>query len=408
MICGLLGKKLSHSYSPQIHQQLGTYRYDLFERSGEELEDFLLNGTFQGLNVTIPYKKSVIPYCRELSPQAKKMGAVNTIVKRSDGTLIGHNTDYFGFQSMAQRLPVAYRNKKVLVLGSDGASNTVCAVMKELGAQVVVISRSGENNYENLNKHADCAVIVNATPVGMYPNTGISPVSLNLFPNLEGVLDLIYNPARTKLILDAQQRGIPTENGLWMLVAQAKESAEWFTGENISDNKIAHIYKAIKRNMENIVLIGMPGCGKSTVGALLAQQLGKKFVDADAQIEIHAGCTIPEIFQNQQEEGFRKIETKVLSELGKQSGMVIATGGGCVTRQENLPLLRQNGTIVWIKRNIAELPTDGRPLSLTTDLLQMFETRKPMYEKFADITVNNDSTPTETATRILSKLEETE
>lgn len=406
MICGLLGEKLSHSYSPQIHRHLGSYSYDLFERSSEELEDFLLNGTFQGLNVTIPYKKSVIPYCRELSPQARKMGAVNTVVKGSDGTLTGHNTDYFGFQSMAQRLPVDYTGKKVLVLGSGGASNTVCAVMKELGAQVVVISRSGENNYENLDKHRDCAVIVNATPVGMYPNTGISPVALDLFPNLEGVLDLIYNPARTKLLLDAQCRGIPTENGLWMLVAQAKESAEWFTGEKIHDEKIGAIYKAIKRNMENIVLIGMPGCGKSTVGALLAQQLGKKFVDADAQIEAYAGCTIPEIFQNQQEAGFRAIETKVLSELGKQSGLVIATGGGCVTRQENLPLLRQNGTVIWIKRNIAQLPTEGRPLSQSADLSQMYEIRKPMYENFADTTVNNDLTPTDTAAKILEKLED--
>ncbi len=406
MICGLLGEKLSHSYSPQIHRHLGSYSYDLFERSAVELEDFLLNGTFQGLNVTIPYKKSVIPYCRELSPQARKMGAVNTVVKGSDGTLMGHNTDYFGFQSMAQRLPVDYAGKKVLVLGSGGASNTVCAVMKELGAQVVVISRSGENNYENLDKHPDCAVIVNATPVGMYPNTGISPVSLDLFSNLEGVLDLIYNPSRTKLLLDAQCRGIPTENGLWMLVAQAKESAEWFTGEKIPDEKIGAIYKAVKRNMENIVLIGMPGCGKSTVGALLAQQLGRKFVDADAQVEAHAGCTIPEIFQNQQEAGFRAIETKVLSELGKQSGLVIATGGGCVTRQENLPLLRQNGTVIWIKRNIAQLPTEGRPLSQATNLSQMYEIRKPMYEIFADMTVNNDLTPTDTAAKILEKLED--
>lgn len=408
MICGLLGEKLGHSFSPQIHKQLGTYSYCLFEKSSDELKDYLQNGDFHGLNVTIPYKKAVIPYCQELSDQAKKLGAVNTIVKHPDGTLIGHNTDYFGFRSMAERLGMIYTGKKVLVLGTGGASNTVCAVMEEMGADVITISRTGENNYQNLHLHSDCAVIVNATPVGMYPNNAQSPVDLSLFPNLEAVLDLIYNPFGTKLLLDAQDRGLKTENGLWMLVAQAKESAQWFTGNEISDTVIPQIHRMLQFQMENIILIGMPGCGKSTIGKLLANKLNKKFADADECIEAAAGCPIPQIFQQETEQGFRKIETQVLSQLGKQSGLVIATGGGCVTRDENLPLLRQNGRIVWIKRDIAQLPTDGRPLSQSTGLADMYDVRRPMYEKFADYTVFNDTTPQDAAAKIIALLESTQ
>lgn len=405
MICGLLGEKLGHSYSPQIHQRLCDYEYSLFEKTPEELEAFLQSGTFRGLNVTIPYKKAVIPYCQELSPQAKALGAVNTIVRRNNGTLIGHNTDYFGFQWMANRLNIDYADKKVLVLGSGGASNTVCAVMKELGANVVVISRSGADNYQNLHNHKDCAVIVNATPVGMYPNTGISPIDISVFPALKGVLDLIYNPAKTKLLLDAEARGVPGENGLCMLVAQAKESAEWFSKKKIDDTVIPEIYKTLKSQMENVILIGMPGCGKSTVGKILAEKLVKEFVDADQSIEEAAGCSIPEIFRLQTEEGFRKIETLVLAQLGNRSGLVIATGGGCVTKAENLPLLRQNGRIIWIKRDISELPTEGRPLSQANDLMQMYETRKQMYQQFADLIIENDSTPEAAAAEIIGLLE---
>lgn len=401
MNCGLLGEKLGHSYSPQIHKQLGSYSYSLFEKSADQLEDFLKNGDFHGLNVTIPYKKAVIPYCAELSPQAKRLGAVNTIVRRADGSLVGHNTDYFGFRSMAERTGISFAGKKMLVLGSGGASNTVCAVMEELGANVVVISRKGENNYENIGIHRDCSVIVNATPVGMYPNTGVSPVNLYMFPKLEGVLDLVYNPAKTKLLLDAEYRNLKTENGLWMLVAQAKESAQWFTGQEIPDDVIPDIHRLLKNQTENVILIGMPGCGKSTVGKLLAEKTGKTFMDADKCIEEAAGCTIPEIFAVQGEKGFRKTETQVLSELGKKSGLVIATGGGCVTRPENEPLLQQNGTVIWIERSIDALPVDGRPLSQTNNLADMYRIRKPMYQHFAQYTVSNDETPQKTAAAIM-------
>ncbi len=401
MNCGLLGKTLAHSYSPQIHGYLGNYSYKLFEKQPEELAAFLRSGDFTGLNVTIPYKKDVIPYCSELSECARKLGAVNTIVRRQDGSLIGHNTDYFGFQSMVERTGLSLSGKKVLVLGSGGASATAAAVLQKLGANVVIISRAGENNYNNLYLHVDAAAIVNATPVGMYPHAGTSPVDLDLFPKLEGVLDIVYNPARTKLLLDAEKRNIPCENGLWMLVAQAKEAAEWFTGEAISDNSIAYIHHKLRKQMENIVLIGMPGCGKSTVGRLLAEYTKKRFVDADAEIVHAAQMSIPEIFTNEGEDGFRKWETKVLAQLGQQSGLVIATGGGCVTREENYPLLQQNGTIYWLKRDISALPTDGRPLSQAGKLEQMWQIRKPLYEHFADIAVSNDGTPQQAVEEIL-------
>lgn len=399
MRCGLLGRKLSHSYSPEIHARLGSYSYILYEKEPEALEAFLKNGDFSGINVTIPYKKAVIPYCDALSPRAQALGAVNTVVRR-EGRLIGHNTDYFGFEAMVRRTGLAVAGKKVLVLGSGGASNTAVAVLRELGARVVVISRSGEDHYENLDRHADAALIVNATPVGMYPNVGVSPVDLAQFPRLEGVLDLIYNPARTQLLLDAQERSLVTENGLWMLVAQAKEAAEWFTEKSISDGVIPMIHARLRQQMENIILIGMPGCGKSTVGKALAEKTGKTFVDADTAIMKAAGMSIPEIFATQGEPGFRAIETQVLANLGMGSGQIIATGGGCVTREENFRLLKQNGTLFCLERELGKLPTVGRPLS--KDLEQMYRVRQPLYRRFADHFIDNNGSAEETVSQILS------
>lgn len=406
MKCGLLGRKLGHSYSPQIHNLLGDYSYVLFEKEPEELENFLKNGDFSGLNVTIPYKKEVIPYLSELSPTAKKMGCVNTVLRRGDGTLYGHNTDYFGFTSLVRHARLSVAGKKVLVLGSGGASNTAVAALKDLGASPVVISRSGENHYGNLHLHRDAAAIVNTTPVGMYPNTGVSPIDIGLFPHLEGVLDVIYNPARTQLLLDAEKLGIPRENGLWMLVAQAKEAAEVFTGGKIPDEVIEKIYRQLSHQMKNIVLIGMPGCGKTTIGTLLAEKLGRALADADEKIIALAGKSIPEIFAQDGEPTFRDWETKALTELGKQSGLVIATGGGCVTQKRNYPLLHQNGYLVWLERDWSKLPTDGRPLSQANDLGKMYAARKPLYEAFADIRVENTGTPAETVQHILNALEE--
>ena len=401
---GLLGRKLGHSYSPMIFDLMGGYRYDLFEREPEGIEDLLKNGDFDGLNVTIPYKKEVLQYLDEIDPLALRLGAVNTIVKK-DGRLIGYNSDYYGFLSLVQRTRIEPPNKKVLVLGSGGASVTVRAVLEDLGAQVVIVSRSGENNYTNLDRHRDAALIVNTTPVGMYPHNGSAPLSLEGFTALEGVLDLIYNPARTQLLMECEKYGIPGFNGLWMLVAQAKQSAQWFLDRELPDSLVSDIHQKLRDKMENIALVGMAGCGKSTLGRALAKETGKKFVDADAEVEDLAGKSIPEIFAQEGEEMFRRMETTVLAELGMESGLVIATGGGCVTREENYPLLHQNSRIIWLDRCPARLPTEGRPLSQKTHPAQLYEMRKPMYKAFADATVNNNGTKGETVTEILNLLE---
>ncbi len=403
MKCGLLGRKLGHSYSPQIHAHLGDYSYSLFEKEPEELENFLRCGDFDGLNVTIPYKKEIIPYLDGLSPVAQRLGAVNTVV-RQDGMLIGHNTDYFGFETLVKDSGLRVSGKKVLVLGSGGASNTAVAVLRELGADVVIISRSGRDNYTNLDRHRDAAVIVNTTPVGMYPNTDAMPLNVFAFPHLEGVLDVIYNPARTQLLLQAEEVGVVTRNGLLMLVAQAKESAEWFTGAPISDEVIGTVHRILRRQMENIILVGMPGCGKSTVGKLLAEQTGLRFVDADTVIEDRAGMSVPRIFGAEGESGFRSWETQVMADLGKASGQVIATGGGCVTRPENRPLLHQNGTVIWLQRDLTKLPTDGRPLSQAGRLEEMYALRRSMYASFAHHIIDNNGDIDATVSQILEVL----
>ena len=401
---GLLGRKLGHSYSPMIFDLMGGYRYDLFEREPEDIGDLLRNTDFDGINVTIPYKKEGLPYLNEIDPLALRLGAVNTIVKRA-GKLFGYNSDYYGFRSMLLRTRIEVAGKKALVLGSGGASVTIRAVLEDLGARVVIVSRSGENNYHNLHLHRDAALIVNTTPVGMYPNNGVSPLELSQFPELEGVLDLIYNPARTQLLLDCERYGIPGWSGLWMLVAQAKQSAQWFLNQELPDSLISDIHRKLRDRMENIALIGMAGCGKSTLGRQLAKETGKQFVDADAEVERLAGKTIPEIFADDGEEEFRRLETAVLAELGRRSGIVIATGGGCVTRERNYPLLHQNSRIIWIKRAPGKLPTAGRPLSQKTAPGLLYDQRRPLYKAFSDAAIDNDGTRGEALTQILNLLE---
>ena len=399
MRCGLLGRKLGHSYSPQIHSFLGNYSYQLYEKEPEEIGDFLKNGDFSAINVTIPYKKDVLQHCTRLTECAKRMGAVNTIVRQPDGSLLGHNTDYFGFRFMVERSGLNPTGKKVVVIGSGGASNTAIIALKDLGAEVIVLSHR-ENTPQTQALHSDAKIIVNATPVGMYPNNGVSPVDLDNFPSLEGVLDMIYNPARTKLLMDAEKRSLITENGLSMLVAQAKEAAEWFTGCSIDDSIIDVIHKSLRHQMENISIIGMPGSGKSHIGKLLAEVLNKKFIDTDEEIEKLAGKPIPQIFSDSGEEVFRNYETEVLEQLGKRSGLVIATGGGCVTRAANYLLLHQNSTVIWLCRDLNLLPTNGRPLSQAGRLEDMYKVRKPLYEAFSDFSVNNDSEPKEVVKQI--------
>lgn len=403
--CGLLGEKLGHSYSPQIHSMLADYEYKLFEKSPEELEDFLKSGEFDGLNVTIPYKKSVMPYCAELSPTAAQIGSVNTIVRRSDGSLYGDNTDAFGFENLIVHNGIEVKGKKALVLGTGGASVTAQAVLKNLGAsEVVVISRRGEDNYENIAKHADAEIIANTTPVGMYPNNGKAAVDLTQFPKLSGVLDVVYNPARTALLLQAEKLCIPCAGGLYMLVSQAKRSCELFTGKSIPDSEIDRIERVLSHQMQNIVIIGMPGSGKTAVSTMLAERLGRKIFDTDTIVSEKAGMTIPEIFAAQGEAGFRKLETEATAEVGKLSGNIISTGGGVVTVADNYELLHQNGVIVWIERDTNKLARDGRPISLSSDLNELYAARFPLYECFADIKADNNGDINDTVNAIMEMI----
>lgn len=404
MKCGLLGEKLGHSYSPQIHAELAEYEYLLYEKRPEEVKDFVRNGDWHGLNVTIPYKKTVIPFCDELTELAGKIGSVNTLLRREDGSILGDNTDAIGFESLLATTGFNPDGKKALVLGSGGASATVCACLRMRNAQVITVSRSGDENYQNVVRHQDAALVVNTTPLGMYPNNGGRALDLMAFPKLEAVLDVVYNPARTALLLQAEELGIPNAGGLRMLVGQGVRASEIFQGHSIPSTELERVLKKLSFEMQNIVLIGMPGSGKSTIANLLAARLNRECVEADNEIEKAAGMQIPEIFAKEGEEGFRRRETEILSFFGKQSGLVLSTGGGCVTRAENYPLLHQNGILIRITRNISMLAREGRPLSQNADLDKMALIREPFYRKFADITVSNDGTPEATVEEILEAL----
>lgn len=389
---GLIGETLPHSYSPLIHSKFGDYTYDLCEVSEEGLKSLLADEEYGGFNVTIPYKKTVMQYCDELSEKAMEIGSVNTVIRQEDGTLKGYNTDYEGFIYLLDEIGINVNGRKCLVLGSGGASLTVQLVLKDLGAaEVIVVSRSGENNYENISKHFDSEVIVNTTPVGMYPNNGRSPINLDDFHECCGVVDLIYNPHRTKLVLDAMAKSIPTAGGLSMLVAQAKRASELFQGIVIEDEEVKSAQDEVKRETLNIILIGMPGSGKTTVGLDIASNMGRKLVDIDDMIvDFEGGLSIPEIFAQKGEDHFRRVETKMLAEACKQSGLVIATGGGIVKKKLNYNIIKQNGVVIWVKRDLAKLATEGRPLSLTTPLEQLYEERKAAYSYWSDYFINNN------------------
>ena len=404
MKCGLLGAHLGPSQSPRLHAMLGSYSYELFEVAPENLNYFLRSGDFDALNVTIPYKRAVVPYCAALSDAARAIGSVNTLVRMPDGTLFGDNTDYDGFSLLLQRNGGIRPGEKALVLGDGGASATVQAVLRDLGAQVVVLSRHGAEDYTSLPRHSDAGRVVNATPVGMYPNNGQRLIDLDALPGCRCVLDLVYNPLRTRLILDAEERGIRCEGGLSMLVGQGARACERFTGEIVPESRWEQILCKLEREAENLILIGMPGCGKSTVGQLLAQKLNRPFFDADEELVKRFGCDIPTFFAREGEAAFREKESEMLAELGKRSGCVIATGGGCVTRAENYALLHQNGVIVWLRRDLAALPTEGRPISQSTGLTELYTRRRGLYERFADHVVENDSDPAATAEKIVELL----
>lgn len=406
MVYGLLGRTLRHSYSPQIHALLGDYEYRLFEVEPQDLEAFLKKREFGGINVTIPYKKDVLPYLSGISDNAKRIGAVNTIIVKEDGGLYGDNTDYDGFLCLVQKSGFQVKGKKALVLGTGGASLPISAVLSDLGArEVVFISRSGENNYQNLSRHADTDLIVNTTPVGMYPNNLKAPLSLSEFPNLSGVLDIVYNPQKTKLILDAERLGIPAYSGLLMLVAQGKRAAELFLGHDIPDSETDRIFKKLSTEMQNIVLVGMPGCGKTTVGKALAEQLNRPFFDADEEILKRTGKSAEAWIEACGEAVFRQKETEVLESLCKQSGTVIATGGGAVTVLENADILRQNSIVFFINRDVSALPVEGRPLSKATALSEMYEVRLPLYRGVCDYEIAADGSVEAVVRRILEELQ---
>lgn len=398
---GLLGRKLGHSWSKPIHEQLGSAPYSHIELEPEEVVPFIReNGAWRGLNVTMPYKLDAARAADERSPRVESLGAANTLVRRADGSIFAENTDVLGFSWMLGRFcarelgcdaSTAFGGNKALVLGSGGASQAIQASLAEAGAEVVVVSRSGDDNYGNLiERHADAALIVNTTPVGMYPNCPASPLpagALEKMGSLKGVLDIVYNPCRTKICLDAERHGIPSETGLAMLVSQAFFASELFQGKKLDESLCEDILADLRRRTENIVLIGMPGAGKTSTGKRLARQLGRPFVDIDDAIAQKTGRGAAEIIEQDGEAAFRAVETEVTGEVASRSGLIIACGGGVVTREENRDLLRQNGHVVMLDRPLDELSSKGRPMSRAKGVEQLARERMGAYRAWADLIV---------------------
>lgn len=407
MSYGLLGRTLGHSFSPQIHAQIADYDYDLFEVEPADISSFFEGGNWRGVNVTIPYKETVLPYCDEISEQAQRIGCVNTLVRRADGTLFGTNTDYDGLSFALDNAGIAIRGKKCLVLGNGATSKTVTTVLSDKGArEIVVFGRHDAVPYSDIPLHHDAQVIVNATPVGMYPNNGQRLIDLDEFTRLEACFDVIYNPHRSQFLLDAERRGVKICDGLPMLVAQAVVAAKYFIGLDDIAGKIAPILANMRAADENIVLIGMPGVGKTTIGQALAARLGRRFVDVDSEIEAQHG-NVPDYINTHGVAAFRTIESETIAAIGKNHGLVIATGGGSPTIPANKDLLRQNGRIYWLTRPLEDLPTDGRPLSAggLETLRRLFDERRDCYADFADSAIENRNVDT-TVSQILEDFHE--
>ena len=398
---GCIGEHLGHSFSADIHKEIADYSYELCELTPDKVGEFVTGGRLDAFNVTIPYKKDVIPFLNVISDEAKSIGAVNTVVRGKDGKIYGYNTDYFGFSYMVKHSGISVKGKKALVIGRGGASLTVCAVLRDMGIRDIAVFGSKDNTPENVSKHKDTEILVNASPVGMYPKNGTSPVDLSLLPRCECVFDLIYNPARTKLMIDAEKRGIKAVNGLSMLVAQAVRAFEFFTDDNAEEGDVERITSLISHKNKNIILIGMPGCGKSTVGKMIAKDLGRRFFDADDEFQKMHNISPADCISNFGEDRFRALENITLTELGKLSGAVIATGGGAVTREQNYEPLHQNGEIFFIERKLENLSRDGRPLSMKTTPEEMYGKRIAFYKRFADVTVYSDEIAENTAAKII-------
>lgn len=393
---GLLGEKLGHSFSKEIHALLADYEYELRELSADEMEELFRKKDFKAVNVTIPYKQTVIPYLDEISERAKKTGAVNAVVNR-DGKLFGDNTDFAGMRALALHAGADMKGKKVLVLGTGGTSKTACAVAEDLGAKEVFrVSRTKKDDavtYEEAaEKHSDAQIIINTTPVGMFPKTDASPIDISAFPQLETVLDAIFNPLRTELVLDAQKKGINASGGLYMLVSQAVYASALFLGKDADERKTDEVYRKILNEKRNVFLIGMPSSGKSSVGRKLAELTGIPFEDTDATLVEKFGEPIADFIRKNGEKAFRDAESEVIAKAAEKKGSITATGGGAVLREENIRKMKKNGITVFLDRDLFLLTaTSDRPLSSTKEALErLYNERFPIYEKAADVTVKSN------------------
>lgn len=403
---GCIGKKLTHSFSKEIHSRLADYEYELIELNENELEDFIKGKDFSAINVTIPYKQTVIPYLDSLSDVAKHIGAVNTIVNRN-GKLYGYNTDYYGMKALIERIGIDLKNKKVLILGTGGTSKTARVLSEDMGAsEIITVSRTKSENHitydEAINEHYDAEIIINTTPSGMYPDCDSQPIDISFFNNLEGVVDAVYNPLRTSLVLNAKAKGIKAEGGLYMLVMQAVVAVEKFLDAEISKAVADNVYESVFASKENIVLTGMPGSGKSTIGKLLNID-GFSFVDTDEEIEKLCGCTIKDLISSKGEKSFRDLETEVIKDVSSKGCQIISTGGGAVLREENVHYLKRNGKLFFINADFERLcPTDNRPLSDTKEKLRkLYDERIDIYKFTADVIVPDMTSPEEEAQFIL-------
>ena len=406
---GLIGEKLGHSFSKEIHEMLGYYKYEIHEVAKSDIDSFMKQHDFLGINVTIPYKETVIPYLDEISAQAASIKAVNTIVN-INGKLIGHNTDYFGMLALIKRNKLDVNNKKVLILGTGGTSKTAYAVLSDLGARQIlkasIIDEPGTITYKEANTiHNDVDIIINTTPVGMYPKNDGQIIDLDNFKNVIGVIDVVYNPLRTNLVLQAKTKNLISEGGLYMLVGQAVYAAGIFLNKEIDLNIIDEIYEKIKNDKENIVLIGMPSSGKSTIGKILSERLNKKLIDTDELIVNKLNMSIAEYMKTHSEKEFRDIETECVKEAAKMSNVVVATGGGAILRTENVNALKQNGKLYFLKRNLELLtPTQSRPFSSDMEALKKrYTERLPIYESVCDVVIDNNNEISDAVKQILGE-----